>query len=102
MSLPREVVTALRRLDEPQLRRVLILARGLLLDSAGPVVELDDIPGFPKVTYRQQSVRCGKACGSCPHGPYWYAYWKEAGRARSAYIGAELAAGISRLIAGSD
>ncbi|MBI3537057.1 MAG: hypothetical protein HY070_05820, partial [Chloroflexi bacterium] len=22
-----------------------------------------------------------------PHGPYWYAYWKEEGRTRSRYVG---------------
>jgi hypothetical protein len=33
-------------------------------------------------------IRCGKQnCGRCPHGPYWYAYWREDGRRRSRYIG---------------
>jgi hypothetical protein len=29
-------------------------------------------------TIREQSIRCGKeACNLCPHGPYYYAYWKD-------------------------
>ncbi|MDF0591318.1 hypothetical protein [Candidatus Methanocrinis natronophilus] len=39
------------------------------------------------VTYRQEWVRCGKECRSCPHGPYWYCYWKEDGKTRTKYIG---------------
>jgi len=42
------------------------------------------------VTYRQEWVRCGKECSKCPHGPYWYAYWKEGGKTRSKYVGKEL------------
>jgi len=37
-------------------------------------------------TYRLEKVYCGKGCRGCPHGPYWYAYWKEGGRTRSAYM----------------
>lgn len=43
------------------------------------------------ITFRYETVRCGKAnCTRCPHGPYWYAYWKEAGRTRSRYVGRAL------------
>jgi hypothetical protein len=97
MSLPRELVAHVRRLDEAQLRRLLILARGLLLGSDGPT--LDPSPAAPTVRYRQQHVRCGKACSACPHGPYWYAYWHEGGRTRSQYIGRELPADVRRLLA---
>jgi hypothetical protein len=39
-------------------------------------------------SYRAQYVRCGnKRCKSCPHGPYWYSYWKEEGKTRSKYHG---------------
>jgi hypothetical protein len=39
-------------------------------------------------TYRCEYVRCGKRnCRSCPHGPYWYAYWKVDKRTRKRYIG---------------
>ena len=102
MSLPRELVRAVRGLDEFQLRRLLILVRGLLLESDGPAIELTDIPGLPAVTYRSQFVRCGKDCTACPHGPYWYAFWKEDGRSRSQYIGGVLPAEIQRLIDAAD
>lgn len=39
------------------------------------------------VTYRLEMVSCGKHCKGCPHGPYWYGYWKEGGKTRSKYIG---------------
>lgn len=39
------------------------------------------------VTYRLEMVSCGKHCNGCPHGPYWYGYWKEGGKTRSKYIG---------------
>ncbi len=38
-------------------------------------------------TLRSEWVRCGKRCGGCPHGPYWYAYWREEGRVRKRYVG---------------
>lgn len=97
MSLPRDLVRTVRRLDEHQLRRLLILVRGLLIGSRGPLVEPQSVPGVPRPTYRQQWVRCGRDCGSCPHGPYWYAYWREAGQARSQYIGRDLPADVQRL-----
>ncbi|MPZ72455.1 MAG: hypothetical protein GEU74_04380 [Nitriliruptorales bacterium] len=98
MSLPRDLVRAVRRLDEYQLRRLLILVRGLLIGSEGPAVEVDDVPGMTTVTYRRQVVDCGKGCSGCPHGPYWYAYWKQDGRSRSQYIGGVLPAEVRRLV----
>lgn len=71
----------------------MILVRGLLLHADGPPQAAADAerPRLRKVTYRQEHVRCGKErCRSCPHGPYWYAYWKEEGRTRSRYIGRHL------------
>ena len=90
MSVPRELVDQVRRLDEYQLRRLLIVVRGLLLHLDGPPSEHEHgLP--PNLTYRQEEVRCGKpTCRSCPHGPYWYAYWKEDGRTRKRYIGRHL------------
>ena len=98
MGLPRELVRGVRRLDEHQLRRLLILVRGLLIGSDGPVVELRDVAGMPAVTYRRQLVRCGRACDSCPHGPYWYAFWKDGGRSHSQYIGGQLPADVRQLL----
>lgn len=44
-----------------------------------------------KKTMRSEWVKCGKAgCGGCPHGPYWYAYWKVKGKLHKEYIGREL------------
>lgn len=83
MPIDRDVLEAVREMDEHELRRLYILARarlesrGMLLSDSGPEVKL-----------RQQKVRCGKAsCTRCPHGPYWYAYWSEDGKRRSRYLG---------------
>jgi hypothetical protein len=42
------------------------------------------------ITYRLERVYCGKKCSKCPHGPYWYVYWKDVGRTRSRYVGKTL------------
>jgi hypothetical protein len=43
------------------------------------------------VHYQLEGVKCGKAgCASCPHGPYWYAYWWSAGKQRKSYVGKRL------------
>lgn len=92
MALPRELKNQVRRLDQYDLRRLMILTRGLLLHEDGDPADDPDGGGLPaNVSYRQEEVRCGKAsCTTCPHGPYWYAYWKEEGRTRSQYIGRHL------------
>ena len=89
MPLDRQALELVRSLDEHELRQLVIVARGRLEGRSGP--QFDDDPGQPRVTYRQQAVRCGKpGCTRCPHGPYWYAYWREDGRARSRYVGKSL------------
>jgi hypothetical protein len=77
------MIADVRSLSEPELRRLVILAQDLLeRRGAGRV------PDGAKVTYRREEVRCGKAnCTRCPHGPYWYAYWREDGKLRSRYLG---------------
>lgn len=83
MSLDRDLIDAVRDLDEHGLRRLFILARARL-ESAGVRVAADS----PSFRLRQRMVRCGKpGCTSCPHGPYWYAFWREDGRRRSRYVG---------------
>lgn len=83
MSLDRDLLDAVRDLDEHELRRLMILTRAQLHRSGALSDESE-----PKVHLRQQQVRCGKVgCTKCPHGPYWYAYWTENGRRRSRYIG---------------
>jgi hypothetical protein len=88
MPADRELFAELRQLDAHELRRVLIFVRGLLTalgDDAAAVREPE------AVTYRLEAVRCGKeGCRSCPHGPYWYAYYREGGRLRSRYVGRAL------------
>jgi hypothetical protein len=83
MALDRDLLDAVRDLDEHDLRRLLILTRAQLQGS-GALGTGD----HPEVHLRQQAVRCGKtSCTRCPHGPYWYAYWTEDGRRRSRYVG---------------
>jgi len=39
-------------------------------------------------TYQCKYIKCGKSsCRSCPHGPYWYVYWKEGGKTKCKYVG---------------
>ncbi len=50
-------------------------------------------PPGTHITYSRQFRRCGKlACATCRdgagHGPYWYAVWREEGRVRRRYLGA--------------
>lgn len=88
MTISRDLIRAIRRLDPYDLRRLQMLIRGLLMDEE-PAGEEEDPPG--PVTLRQELVRCGKeSCRACPHGPYWYAYWREGGRTRSRYVGKTL------------
>jgi len=83
MALDRDLLDAVRDLDEHDLRRLLILTRAQLQRSGA--LTTDD---HPEVKLRQQRVRCGKnGCTRCPHGPYWYAYWTEDGTRRSRYVG---------------
>ena len=59
-----------------------------------------ELPIDAKISYSQQYRRCGKAdCSACRahgprHGPYWYAYWWDAGRMRSRYLGKQPPDGI--------
>lgn len=91
MALSRELRAQVRRLDPEELRQLLLLARGLLVGVDGHPEPRGE-PGLPPgVRYRQQHVRCGRAsCTRCPHGPYWYAFWREDGRTRKRYIGRHL------------
>ncbi|MGH8947108.1 MAG: hypothetical protein ACRDVL_13300 [Acidimicrobiia bacterium] len=83
MSLDRDLLDAVRELDAHDLRRLQILARAHL-ERSGVSPELSE----PRVSMRSQMVRCGKPqCTTCPHGPYWYAYWTENGKRRSRYVG---------------
>lgn len=83
MPLDRDVLDAVKEMDTHDLRRLQILTRAQL-ERSGVPPEVSE----PNISMRSQMVRCGKSgCRSCPHGPYWYAYWTENGRRRSRYVG---------------
>lgn len=83
MPLDRDLLDAVRDLDQHDLRRLLILSRAQL-EREGAIGTEDRA----KVRLREQMIKCGKqSCTTCPHGPYWYAYWWEQGRRRSRYVG---------------
>jgi hypothetical protein len=98
MPIDRQLIRQVRALDEYDLRRLMIFIRGLLLQSQsqGPGFDQPEPHSESKVTYRLEHVKCGKrGCTRCPHGPYWYAYWREDGRLRSRYIGKNLPEGAT-------
>ena len=91
MTLDRDLLDRIRALDEHGLRRLMVFARGLLSARTGAPEEPAGPRPAGRVTYRQELVRCGRpTCTRCPHGPYWYAYWREGGRQRSRYVGKQL------------
>ena len=56
MALPRDLMQQVRRLDEYELRRLLILVRGLLLHADGEPTTAE--PGLPpSLRYRREHVR---------------------------------------------
>jgi hypothetical protein len=82
VPIDRDVLEAVREMDEHDLRRLMILARARL-ENRGMTFGDEQ-----NVSLREQWVRCGKeACSKCPHGPYWYAFWSEDGKRRSRYVG---------------
>lgn len=94
MPIDRSLIRSIRQMDEYDLRRLMIFIRGLLLHRGGSGFEEKRPEEHGNVTYRLEHVRCGKdGCTRCPHGPYWYAYWREEGRLRSRYIGKQLPEG---------
>jgi hypothetical protein len=87
MPIEREVIDAVRDMDEHQLRRLLMLTQARL-EGTGLDTGLGNGGGGHSIQLRRRLVRCGKAsCTTCPHGPYWYAFWREDGRRRSRYVG---------------
>lgn len=84
IHLSEKQIEQLREIDE-RLHRV-AQERRATLRVPRPGVHAEQT--FGSITFRYETVRCGKAnCTRCPHGPYWYAYWKENGRTRSRYVG---------------
>jgi hypothetical protein len=94
----RRLFSELRKLDRHGLRRVLIFVRGLLM-AMGDEEAAAPTPADPEVTYRLETVKCGKPnCRSCPHGPYWYAYYREGDKLKSRYIGRELPEDVQKAL----
>ena len=84
VALDRDLLDAVKHLDEHELRRLHILTQARLQNNGVAV----GAPNAPDVKLREQFVKCGKdSCTQCPHGPYWYAHWSEDGQRRSRYIG---------------
>ena len=83
-NLSEKEIEQLRQIDE-RLHKV-VQERRAARSVSRPAVHAEQ--SFGSITFRYETVRCGKAnCTRCPHGPYWYAYWKENGRTRSRYVG---------------
>ncbi len=93
--IPKELSQILSRQDLPVLYEVRSLVDRLILErELGPEAaelpergEVLDVKRAGSITYRLEKVFCGKGCKGCPHGPYWYGYWREGGKTRSKYIG---------------
>src|SRR5437762_1878357 len=46
---------------------------------------------IPKAaTLRKEFVLCGKKGCSKPHGPYWFAFWRDGDKMRKRYIGKKI------------
>jgi hypothetical protein len=44
----------------------------------------------PNATIRQEYVKCGNPDCQNPHGPYFYAYWKQDKKLKKRYVGKDL------------
>jgi len=90
--IPKTISEVLEEQDNTVLQEVKEYIDQLIPDRDGAdlPVEILEENRLGSVTYRQERVYCGKECKGCPHGPYWYAYWKEDGRTHTRYIGKEL------------
>lgn len=87
-DLSEKQLAELHAIDERLNTALLDRRAGRDVDTTAPA-RMDAQIG--SITFRFETVRCGKEnCSRCPHGPYWYAYWKENGRTRSRYIGRTL------------
>lgn len=95
--LPAILTRAVNHLTRCQLEEL----RGLIDDLLAALDEPPDPPerkdrevvtkkAIGRVTYQLERVHCGKKCNGCPHGPYWYGYYRSAGRVVSKYVGKTL------------
>jgi hypothetical protein len=96
--IPRDIFQSLEQQNLSTLYEIRELIEHLISEK-GKASDLKEPPAGREVlmversgsvTYRLERVSCGKGCKGCPHGPYWYGYWKEGGKTRSKYIGKNL------------
>ena len=100
--IPRAIRSSLVHEDLPVLYEVKDLVAELISKKEVPPEQLDKSRGqsgkrevleerhSDSMTFRLERVSCGKNCKGCPHGPYWYGYWREGGKTHSKYIGKNL------------
>lgn len=96
--IPKTIIHSLERQDILVLYEIRNLVERLILERSKPPLaeelpanrEVLDVQTAGLITYRLEKVSCGKNCKGCPHGPYWYGYWREGGKTRSKYIGKNL------------
>jgi len=96
--IPKNILHSLGRQDLLVLYEIKDLVERLITDR-GIAANPDELPvgrevlreeKLRSITYRLERVSCGKNCKGCPHGPYWYGYWREGGKTHSKYIGKNL------------
>lgn len=94
--IPQRLSRALAKQDIAVLYEIRDLVESLISERneaklvTPPKKEVMEEKKSGSITYRLERVSCGKGCKGCPHGPYWYGYWKEGGKTRSKYIGKRL------------
>jgi len=96
--IPKTIIHSLEQLDLSVLYEIKDLAERLISERGKPPLEEElpddrevlDVQTTGSTTYRLEKVSCGKNCKGCPHGPYWYGYWREDGKTHSKYIGKNL------------
>jgi hypothetical protein len=96
--IPKTINNLLEKQDLSMLYEIKGLVERLISERGKPPLA-EELPGDREVldvqttgstTYRLERVSCGKNCKGCPHGPYWYGYWREGGKTHSKYIGKNL------------
>jgi hypothetical protein len=95
-ELSRSLEEKLRACNPQQLREVKSLCSLFLKDHRRPPEQLDcrkkyarkilASVGIKNVRYQLEFRDCGKHCGTCPHGPYLYAYHRDGAIIKQKYF----------------
>jgi hypothetical protein len=96
--IPKTIRSTLERQNLSTLFEIRDLVEHLIAEIGQPLTSeellqervVQKVKTIDSITYRQELVSCGKNCKGCPHGPYWYGYWREGGKTHSKYIGKNL------------